>query len=371
LRILLLWHYYDNYIRQFYADHLGLAGASYIEQQTTLLDDYFGWPGYLVRAFRTLGHEAQIIFGNVEPLQAAWAREYGVPIQAESGRTELLQHQTRLYRPDVLFVGAIFEYWGAFLHRVRDCCGTIFLWIASPLPKHLEIGPVDCILSSFPHFVERFRDQGLTSEFFQAACFDPGILNILPVLPRDLPATFVGGLSPTIFKRRIDTLSYASRRTPLQIWGYGLSGRWPRHPKRALNHLLWLAKMLSIRRHYQGEVYGLDFFKILARSLITLNIHIDTAEGVASNMRLFEATGCGTMLITEQSPVLSQFFEPDREVVTFDSKVDLVEKIKYYLGREAELERIAMAGRQRTLEKHSAVQRAKEFISVVQRYRSC
>jgi hypothetical protein len=79
VRILFLWQYYDRYIRQFYARRPGLPQRSYLEQHMVLLDDYFGWPGYLVRALGTLGHKADIIYGNVEPLQAAWAREHDVP----------------------------------------------------------------------------------------------------------------------------------------------------------------------------------------------------------------------------------------------------------------------------------------------------
>jgi hypothetical protein len=39
--------------------------------------------------------------------------------------------------------------------------------------------------------------------------------------------------------------------------------------------------------------------EILAHSQVTLNRQIEAAEGSANNMRLFEATGVGAMLVTD------------------------------------------------------------------------
>ena len=48
------------------------------------------------------------------------------------------------------------------------------------------------------------------------------------------------------------------------------------------------------------EVWGLDMYRALARSKITINRHINVAENNANNMRLFEATGTGSLLITDR-----------------------------------------------------------------------
>ena len=39
-------------------------------------------------------------------------------------------------------------------------------------------------------------------------------------------------------------------------------------------------------------------YKILGRSKISFNRHINTAENNANNMRLYEATGMGSLLLT-------------------------------------------------------------------------
>jgi hypothetical protein len=42
----------------------------------------------------------------------------------------------------------------------------------------------------------------------------------------------------------------------------------------------------------------------------SLNRHIEAAEGFANNMRLFEATGVGAMLVTDDGKSLSELFRP-------------------------------------------------------------
>ena len=367
MRILFLWQYYNQYIRQFYARRPELAQCSYLAQQTALLDDYFGWPGYLVRALRALDHEADILFANAQPLQSAWGREQGFafdPAQPDL----LVEHQIRRYCPNVLFAGPWYLDQADLLQRVHPFCDRVFVWIASPLKVKPAKGWIDCVLTSFPHFVQQFQEQGVTAELFQPACFDPAILQALPAVERDIPVSFVGGLSPAIFKRRVQTLNHVARHIPLQVWGYGLSGRLPRHPRRFITYLTWLFRTGPLRRGYQGEVYGLDTYRVMCRSRITLNVHVDAAEGVASNMRLFEATGCGTLLLTDASPYLARYYESEQEVVTYSSSADLVDKIKYYLDHDAEREAISKAGQERTLRCHTGQVRARELLDVFRRY---
>jgi spore maturation protein CgeB len=70
-------------------------------------------------------------------------------------------------------------------------------------------------------------------------------------------------------------------------------------------------------------------------------------------MRLFEATGMGAMLLTDEDSDIGLVFEPGVEVVTYSSYEDCVEKIRYFLEHESERERIALKGQERTFNDHS------------------
>jgi spore maturation protein CgeB len=112
-------------------------------------------------------------------------------------------------------------------------------------------------------------------------------------------------------------------------------------------------------------VFGLDMFRILARSKVTLNSHIDAAEDYAGNARLYEATGVGSLLITDWKKNLPELFDPGKEVVAYHTPEECVEMICYYLEHEKERRAIAEAGQKRTLRDHTYRQRTLELVGII------
>jgi spore maturation protein CgeB len=102
-------------------------------------------------------------------------------------------------------------------------------------------------------------------------------------------------------------------------------------------------------------------YRVLARSRVVVNRHGDIAEDYANNMRLFEATGMGALLMTEAARNLPGLFEPGVEVVTYDGLNDLVGKVRHYQAHDDEREAIAAAGRSRTLAEHTYSRRIAEL----------
>jgi spore maturation protein CgeB len=84
-------------------------------------------------------------------------------------------------------------------------------------------------------------------------------------------------------------------------------------------------------------------------------------------MRLFETTGVGTCLVTDWKSNLGELFEPDREVVTYRSAEECVDKVKWLLEHPAEREDIARSGQSRTLKDHSFAQRAVQLDQIIRR----
>jgi spore maturation protein CgeB len=109
-------------------------------------------------------------------------------------------------------------------------------------------------------------------------------------------------------------------------------------------------------------------YQILHASKMTLNHHIGIADPYANNMRLFEATGVGTLLITDWKVNLHDMFEAGKEVVAYRSAEECVELIRYYLEHGDEREAIARAGQRRTLREHTYYQRMQELADIVERY---
>ena len=62
---------------------------------------------------------------------------------------------------------------------------------------------------------------------------------------------------------------------------------------------------------------------------------------------------------------LGQYFEPGKEVITFDSPRDLLQKIKYYLTHGPEREAISRAAREKCLTQHSMQIRMKDMLQMI------
>lgn len=69
--------------------------------------------------------------------------------------------------------------------------------------------------------------------------------------------------------------------------------------------------------------------------------------------RVFEVTACGGFLLTEPAAYLETYLRPGREIETFSTADELVDKIQYYLDHEDERAVIARRGMERTRGEHT------------------
>jgi len=102
-------------------------------------------------------------------------------------------------------------------------------------------------------------------------------------------------------------------------------------------------------------------YQVLKQSRIAINYHLDISGSYANNMRLFEATGVGTLLITDAKKNLHTMFEVGKEIVAYQNLEDCLALIKYYSEHSDERDQIAKAGQQRTLREHTYLNRMREL----------
>jgi spore maturation protein CgeB len=372
MRILLLDTYYPRFLSTHYEREEGLAAQPFTEQRKRLLDQVFGTSDFYSRHLKAMGHEAQDLVVNCKPLQKAWAREnhvhysemalrvpsrllrlpgIGPWLSALPGLVEIAVEQIKAARPDVLYCQDLWFLPPQKLAELRPHVKLIVGQIASPLPPEAYLKGYDLILTSFPHFVPRLRAMGVAAEYFRIG-FDTRVLELLGEVEQDIDASFVGGISRHHGKA-LPMLEYLARSTPIEFFGYGVGG---------------LSRSSPIVARHHGEVWGLDMYRALARSRVTLNRHINVAENNANNMRLFEATGVGALLITDRKDNLGELFEVGKEVVAYSSPEEAAEMIRYYIAHPEEARAISRAGQARTLRDHTYQRRMEELVPVLERY---
>ena len=120
--------------------------------------------------------------------------------------------------------------------------------------------------------------------------------------------------------------------------------------------------------HWHQPVYGIDMYQTLRNSKIVINNHISAVKHYASNQRLYEVTGVGTMLLTDEASNLEEIFHIDKEVVSYSNAKECANIAKYYLENPNEREAIALAGKQRTLTSHTVEHRSHNIISILKNY---
>ena len=370
MKFLIADTYYQAFLSDFYAGHPDLAGRPYAAQWRALMDECFGTADYYSTHLRELGHEAEEVVPNCEPMQRQWARENGVTLDETPRRSlylrrrvvpwirsaprddwslTILEAQVKAHRPDVLYVQDMHALPPFFLQAVRPHVRRIVGQIASPTNPGADFRDYDLILTSFPHFVGRFRQEGLKSEYFRIG-FEPRVLTRLTGTERT-GVVFVGGLS-SAHSQRVQFLEAVARAHPVDFWGYGADCLDPASPLRA---------------RYHGSAWGLAMYQALRDAKISLNLHINASENNANNMRLYESTGVGTLLLTDDKDNLHTLFGPGREVAVYHSTEECVELIGHYLSREEERQAIAAAGQARTLKEHTYTHRMQELTEILRR----
>lgn len=81
--------------------------------------------------------------------------------------------------------------------------------------------------------------------------------------------------------------------------------------------------------------------------------HRERERVLQVRLRDFEVPMAGGFYMVEEMEELADFFEPGREIVFYRGVGELAEKIRYFLGHEAERERIRLAGHERARRDHT------------------
>lgn len=374
MKILIVDTYYPTFLKRFNDDLLEskLKNSSFAEHKHALLAKNFGTSDFYSRHLNLMGVETIDIIANDFLLQNKWENEFlnknnypkllipnkffHLPFCGDFlKRHDYLRYialaQIKKHKPDIVYCQDLWFFASKQLQEIKLCTKLLVGQIASPLPSDVILKHFDLILTSFPHFVPKIRNKGVSCEYFRIG-FETSMFKDLPFKDRDIPISFIGGVTRH-HKKSLELLEFISNKIPIKIYGYGANR---------------LHNRSAIRKNHFGEVYGNEMYDVLRRSKITFNRHIDVAEMNANNMRMFEATGMGSLLITDQKENLKDLFNENIEVISYNQKEDALEKIQYFLKNTQKASEIAKRGRQKTHNIHSYSNRMGELVQILDNY---
>jgi spore maturation protein CgeB len=355
---------YAEFIRDEYGRHPGLAEETFDVQLEHRYATLFGMANFYSKNLQALGHHAIDIIANHPYLQTQWAREHGLsPTRKrrllrrdhrDGWRQDVLMAQIEEFRPDVIYNMAMGTIPSSFLNDAKHRVGArvVGQFAETVTDVMADLSAYDIILSSLPNLVDYFTSLGARAAYFRLG-FESTILDFFKRPQPRNEVVFIGGLGG-VHSGASEVIEHAARFLPaLRVWGFGVDG---------------FAANSPLRQAYQGKpLFGRTMYEELAASKVSINRHaVSVAGNFANNMRLYEVTGVGTALVTDQKANLPDIFEPGREVLTYATPDDLVNQVNLLLNDDDLRADVAAAGQRRTLQDHTFAYRMEELISIVQ-----
>ncbi len=392
MRLLRVTTINQAYLNKFYKKNNVLIDKSYDDQQASLFYDAYAHSDSYSHYLAKYGYECREIVANALPIQKAWCCQNNVSWDESNYVKKLPIEYAKRFKPEIVCLdGSIFDT--GWVQELRLNCPSIRLVFGfygiSPASYDFMRG-YDIVFTPVQSLARQFVAAGLDARVLPHA-FDPRILQKIDVMQeKTFALTFIGSVVRINYfhKRRARFLEELSENFALTVFTNDAADPMLKQFVRVASYDLFakLKKLgvtnaallqfpligkyilLQDRPRLQRDhslwsrvfppVYGLEMYNALVQSQVTLNTHAECAGNSAGNMRLFEATGVGTCLLTDYKNDLHLLFEPDHEVVTYKTVEECKEKLKWLFEHPDKRKQIAMAGMKRTLNWHTYEKRA-------------
>jgi len=324
---------------------------------------------YTFRAFRQLGHEAELL--DLAPFHPAYKALHQVAgdkgtscrLQRELEHLlgELLLTRVRTFSPDVVFFLAQAPVNPELLRTLKKEGPLLIYWFVEDFqvfPYWQDLAPevdVFFVLQKEPFFQE-LKHLGVKNYAFLPLAADPEVYHPLELTPEEQryfgsAVSFVGA-------------GYFNRQEFLQglldfdfkIWGSDWRLSSPLGP--------YIQKQAA-------RVSEEEIVRIFNASRINLNLHSSpfhqgiNPQGDYLNPRVFDLAATGAFQLVDWRQQLPEFFQPEVEVATFSSLTELREKIHYFLAHEEERRQMAQRSRERCLRDHTYRQRMGQALEII------
>ncbi|MGN0378889.1 MAG: glycosyltransferase [Butyrivibrio sp.] len=117
--------------------------------------------------------------------------------------------------------------------------------------------------------------------------------------------------------------------------------------------------------HNMGTVdYWKEAPQVYNRSKINLNLTLRTIK-TGIPLRVWDILGAGGFCLTNYQAELPLYFENGKDLVYFESRDEMLEKVSYYLAHDDERREIAENGRRKVMELHSYMNRLDRMAEIV------
>jgi len=259
------------------------------------------------------------------------------------------------YCPDLVLVGEGELLREVTLERIRRVVGSkLAFWTFDDpqlIERHVKVARwYDHCFTNSLDAVQTYKENGIKSVSYLPWGCDPHIHRRITLddLKEAKYKTDVC-LYASVDAKRVAFLRKISD-TRLGIWGRGWNQLYRGDP---------------LRKLWKGPIGRLmELVKMYSGTKIALNIHRPETTLTTTTFRIWEATACGAMLLTETVSGIDLAFKVGREVVCYENQKDLREKVMFYLGNEEIRGKIASRGQARCRRDHTVPNRLRKIVEL-------
>ena len=324
-----------------------------------------------------LNYECNEIIYNLEILQEKWLKQY-CDINAKD---EIIFQQIRYYNPDILFVGDVNLLSKKFVDKVRVISQVklILCFHCAPFTKKnlKNLKFADSIITCTEGYKKKIENILKKEVLLMHHAFQKD-LEINFEEKRDIDVSFLGSLflSEKLHIGRVNIIYSLIKNFKKNYIAINFSKFFVLDfLVLVLNSIIKFNFFKSVSMFYKiiyiylfskKPTFGKNMFNILKNTKILINKHIeDTAY--AGNMRLFEGTGLGCLLITDYKKDLEKLFEIENDLVVYKNDEQILKKINYYLKNDISRLNIAKNGYNKTKYFHNYSNRISELDKFIKR----
>jgi glycosyltransferase involved in cell wall biosynthesis len=273
----------------------------------------------------------------------------------------ILYYQLSKFEPDVIYLSDIPFFNFGILDALQKK-PLVVGWHASQFPAHVPWKKIDLLLSGITALRARAKELGCKATAkFMSGC--PNYRNVMGKVEKKSKGNiaFAGSFFPKMHESRAEFLIELARALP----------------PNSLD--IFTTAQISIpgeeTPNFQPAVYGADVVRIYSDYKIVIDLRADFglpgeyfADRETSNMRIFEAVRAGSLLVTERCSNLNEYFSDGKEIETFGSLDEAIDKVQYYLDdkNDESRKRIAQAGYERGVREHTIEARATWLVKIFQ-----
>lgn len=369
---------------QIYKKHKRLKDSCYNDQYFKIKDEAIAsigeWPDY----FSKIDVECKMICVNNPFIQETWCNENHFEPEKENQEFSIVIEQIRKFAPSHLIVmnPGYLNQDNRFDKLLYYCPSikTKICWYGAPSGEVTFLKNYDCVLIPSKNLTEKYQNDGLKC-FHLNHAFEPRILDLVGVSKqRKNKICFIGSLNSgnEWYNQRISYLERISKEVEIDIYSnvqklsyYQRSKHtyiFKRHSlckfllKRNIKNNLILnysdknnlprydrLTTSQIAKKINPPRYGLDMLKLLSSYRFTFNMHIPLSGSTAGNLRLTEALGLGTCLLTDSKINNNEFLCNYADRLSYNTANDCINKIISLMNNNDLVDEITTVLKENTL----------------------